>query len=184
MFIIFRLGYIEEINIIQSRLDAEETETSNLLSDAHFSAGLLYKKKQDLDESIDHLEIALKMAKTCDGEESSRVAAISDHLGMMYASRDEFETSKIHLSAAYTIYEQTAGRDHLKTSECAFRLAEVLETLESNLSLDFYKESLRVRKLNIDEDDETVAEILFCLGRVYLERTLYQDAAKCFEQVR
>ncbi len=177
-------GYIEEIKIIQAKLDRDENETANLLSDAYFSSGLLLKRKNDLEASVEHFEKALDMAKQCDGELSKRIATIEDHLGMQYASRLELVQSKTHFSSAYRMYEQTIGRDHIETSECAFRLGGVLEELEMDLALDFYNEALRVRQLHIKNDDEKSAEIMFCLGRVYLDRAMYQDAIKLFEKVK
>eukprot|EP01082_Thalassiosira_pseudonana_P002916 g2602.t1 g2602 contig12:436185-436720(+) len=36
--------YIEEINLIQSKLNTDDVETNKLLSEAHFNAGVLYQK--------------------------------------------------------------------------------------------------------------------------------------------
>lgn len=143
----------------------------------------MLKKKDDLATSVEHFEKALEMAKQCDGEQSERIATIEDHLGMQYALRRELIQSKTHFSSAYRIYEQTIGRDHIVTSECAFRLGGVLEELEMDLALDFYSEALRVRQLHMS-DDQKSAEIMFCLGKVYLDRSAYQDAIKLFEKVK
>ena len=176
-------GYIEEINLIHSKLDVDAMQTTKMLADAHFYPGMLYKKRDEEEKAIEHLEKALELSKQCDGEKSSRVATIDDTLGMLYASRNEFTIAKKHFSSAYHIYETTIGRDDLTTSDCAFRLGKVLEELESNLSLDFFKESLRVHRLNMTEDDERVAELLFCCGRFHLKNDDRQeDAAKCFEE--
>ena len=152
------------------------------MGEAHFQPGMLYKKRGDEEKAIEHLEKALELTKQCHGDKNMRVGTITDNLGMLYASREELAEAKKHYSIAYSVYEKTVGRDDLTTSDCAFRLGGVLEGLKSNLALDFYKESLRVHRLNMTEDDERVGEILFCLGRVNGKKKDYQDAVKCFEE--
>ena len=176
-------GYNEEISLIHSKLDVEAMQTISMLADAHFKSGMLNKRRGDVDKSIEHLEKALEFTKQCNGEKHIKVASITDNLGMLYASRKEFAVAKQHYSSAYGIYEKSVGKDDLKTSDCAFRLGEVLEALESNLALDFYKESLRVHRLNMAEDDARTGDILFCSGRVFLNGGDQQDAVKCFEEV-
>jgi tetratricopeptide (TPR) repeat protein len=152
-----------------------------MLVNAHLDPGILFKERGDTERSIHHLKTALELAKECDDDNSLREGEISDHLGMLYASRSDFASAKLHYSTAYSVYEKTIGRDDLTTSDCAFRLGGVLEALESNLALDFYKESLRVHRLNISEDSERVGDILCCLARLYLRSDSYQDAVGCFE---
>lgn len=177
--------YIEEITLIHSKLYVEEMkmQTIRMLADAHFNPGMLYKKRDDSDNSIEHLEKALELSKQCEGEKSIRVATITDNLGMLYASRKEFSVAKNHYSSAYSVYEKAIGREDLTTSDCAFRLGKVLDALESDLAMDFYKESLRVHKLNMTDDDERVGEILFCEGSFFLKRSAHHEAVKCFEEV-
>lgn len=177
-------GYHEEITLIHSKLGMGETHTTKMLADAHFNIGMLHKKRGDDDDAIENLESALDLTAQCNVEKTMRVAKISDLLGMLYASRKEFAVAKRHYSSAYSLYEQAIGRDDSTTSDCAFRLGKVLDALESDLALDFFKESLRVKRLNIAEDDERVAELLFCIGRFFLEREVHQDAVRAFEEVR
>ena len=180
MFLIFlaqNVGYNEEINLIHSKLDAEEMQTTRMLVNAHIDPGILFKERGDTERSIEHLETALKLTKKCDGESSFREGEIADHLGMLYASRSDFASAKLHYSTAYSVYEKTIGRDDLTTSDCAFRLGGVLEALQSNLASDFYKESLRVHRLNMAEDNERVGDILCCLARLFLGSESHQDAS-------
>mmetsp|Transcript_19746 Transcript_19746/g.37054 ORF Transcript_19746/g.37054 Transcript_19746/m.37054 type:complete len:202 (+) Transcript_19746:1710-2315(+) len=179
----YRVGYNEEVNLIHSKLDVDEEQTIRMLADAHFKPGMLNKRRGDVDKAIEHLEKALELTIQCDGEEHIKVASITENLGMLYSSRKEFAVAKKHYSTAYGVYEKSIGRDNLRTSDCAFRLGEVLESLESGLALDFYKESLRVHRLNVVDDDERVGEILFCSGRVLLFQGSDEDAVTIFEEV-
>ena len=154
-----------------------------MLADAHFCPGMIYKKRDSTEKAIEHLEKALEFTNQCDGDTAKRIATIADNLGMLYSSQSEFAEAKNYYSSAYSLYEKSVGRDDLTISDCAFRLAGVLEAMKSNLALDFYKESLRVHRLNITEDDVKTGEILFCLGRFFLRREAYQDAVRNFEEV-
>ena len=182
IFLAHNVGYNEEINLIHSKLDAEEMQTTRMLVNAHIDPGILFKERGDTERSIEHLETALKLTKKCDGESSFREGEIADHLGMLYASRSDFASAKLHYSTAYSVYEKTIGRDDLTTSDCAFRLGGVLEALQSNLASDLYKESLRVHRLNMAEDNERVGDILCCLARLFLGSESHQDAVGCFEE--
>jgi hypothetical protein len=67
MFLIFlaqNVGYNEEINLIHSKLDAEELQTTRMLVNAHIDPGILFKT-------------ALELTKKCDGESSFREGEIS-----------------------------------------------------------------------------------------------------------
>ena len=175
-------GYNEEINLIHSKLHVELVQTTRMLAESHFSPGMLHKKRGETEKAIEHLEKALELTNQC-SKTSIRIATITDHLGMLHASREEFAVAKKYYSSAYSLYEQSVGRDDLTTSDCAFRLGKVLEAMESDLALDFFKESLRVHRLNMAEDDGRTGEILLCMGRVFLQREAHQDAVKCFEEV-
>lgn len=175
--------FVQEIGVIHSKLDEDEYSTLRLLADAYFKAGMLYKVMEDIEEAIEHLSKAIEYTKQCSDGESHRLATITDALGMLYASKEEYTEAKKYYSSAYSIYEKVS-RNHPITSDCVFRLSKVLEILESELTLDFYKESLRVHRINVEEDDARAAEILFCLGRVCLETGRCRDAVKYFEEVR
>ena len=175
--------FVQEIGVIRSKLDENDCSTWGLLADAHFRAGMLHKIMENTEEAIEHLSKALDYTKQCSNEENRRLATITDALGMLYASKDEFNEAKKYYSSAYSIYEQVSRNDPI-TSDCVFRLSKVLEVLESELALDFYKESLRVHRVNVTEDDERAAEIFFCLGRVCLTSGMHRDAVKYFEEVR
>jgi tetratricopeptide (TPR) repeat protein len=176
------VGYNEQISLINSKFDVGKIETTRMLVNAHLDPGILFKERGDTARSIHHLTTALELAKKCDDDKSLREGEISDHLGMLYASQSDFASAKLHYSTAYSVYEKTIGRDDLTTADCAFRLGGVLESLESNLALDFYKESLRVHRLNISEDNERVGDILCCLARLFLQSDSYQEAVGCFEE--
>ncbi len=175
--------FVQEIGVIRSKLIEEDRSTLRLLADAHFEAGMLFKIMDDVAEAIKHLSKALGYTKQCSSQESHRLATIMDALGMLYASKEDFDEAKKYYSSAYSIYEKVSRNDPI-TSDCVFRLSKVLEVLKSELTLDFYKESLRVHRVNVEEDDSSAAEILFCLGRVCLTNGLLRDAVKYFEEVR
>lgn len=80
MFLIFlaqNVGYNEEINLIHSKLDAEEMQTTRMLVNAHIDPGILFKERGDTERSIEHLETALELTKKCDDESSFREGEIS-----------------------------------------------------------------------------------------------------------
>ena len=172
----------QEMSVIQSKLEEEDANTQRLLADAHFRAGMLYKIMEDADEAVKHLKKALDCTKQCSSEENNRLATISDALGMLFATKQDFGEAKKYYSSAYSIYEKCNRNDPI-TSDCVFRLSKVLEVLDSELTLDFYNESLRVHRVNIEDDDERTADILFCMGRVSLKKGLHRDAVKYFEEV-
>ncbi len=162
----------------------DEIQTTRMLANAHYQSGMLLKKMLEIERSVDQFERALEATKKCYGEKSIQEATIADNLGMIHVSKSDYVLAKKYYSSAYSAYETAIGRDDLKTSDCAFRLGIVLEALESDLALDFYKESLRVRRLHIDDDDERVADTLFYIARLYLKRDDHQYAATCLEEVR
>lgn len=177
-------GYLEEIHLIETKLDAENECVTRLLALAHHKVGMIFQQKDDVAESIEHLEQGLNLTKKCDGDnQDASEAMIADTLGMLYASREEYDAAKKYFSESYGLYEKTLGREHLTTSDCAFRLAECLEHVGSNLALDFYVESLRVHRLNISDDDERVGKLLFCIGRVHFSKGSFIDAANSFDEV-
>ncbi len=186
IFTIFclHIGYSKEIDLIHSKLELEEIQAIRMLVNAHYHSGMLLKKMLEIERSIDQFERALKATKKCYGERSLQEATITDQLGMLHVSKSDYVFAKMYYSSAYSAYETAVGRDDLTTSDCAFRLGIVLEALESDLALDFYKESLRVRRLHVSDDDERVAETLFHIARLYLKRDDHQYAVTCLEEVR
>lgn len=174
--------YNEEINLIHSKFNVEETLTIRMLADAHRGSGLLYKERGDTKRSIEHLELVLELTIKCDNDESLSQGEIYDYLGMLYVSQSNFESAKQRYSSAYSVYEKTIGRDDLTLSDCAFRLAGVLEALNSTLALDFYKESLRVHRLNMTDDNERVGDILCCIARLFSRDKAHKDALECLEE--
>jgi tetratricopeptide (TPR) repeat protein len=179
------VGYTEEIHLIETKLDVEDIEVTKILVLAHLKAGLLYQKQEDVDDSIEHLTLGLDLTKQWnDDSQDSTMAMITDTLGVLYVSREDYETAKKFFSDSYSIYEKTLGRDHATTADCAFKLADCLEHVGSNLALDFYAESLRVHRLNITDDDERVGKLLFSIGKINFGKEMYIDAANSFDEVR
>jgi tetratricopeptide (TPR) repeat protein len=177
-------GYTEEIHLIETKLDIEDTESVRLVAFARYKAGLLCKARDDLSESIEHLEQGLSSIKQLEGDSHhSTEAMIADTLGTLYAAKQEYNTAKQYFSDSYSLYEKSLGREHVTTAECAVRLAECLEHVGSDLALDFYEESLRVHKLHASEDDETAGNLLFCIGRVQFDKEAFTDAARSFDEV-
>lgn len=180
-----RTGYIEEIHLIQTKLDLEDIDGLRLVALAHYRAGLLYQSKEEISESIEHLEQGLsyiKQIEQSDNQDSAE-AMIADTLGVLYASKQDYDTAKQHFSDSYSLYEKTLGREHATTADCAFRLAECLENVGSRLALDFYNESLRVHRLHISDDDERVGTLLFAIGRVHFNNDDFMDAANAYDEV-
>ncbi|KAL7554747.1 hypothetical protein ACHAWF_018279 [Thalassiosira exigua] len=174
--------YNEEISLIGSKLHLDQIQIKRMLADAYFKLGMLHKRRGDTENAIEECQKSLELTEQCDGEDSIKVATISDNLGMLLKEQKDFAEAKKHYSTAYSVYEKSVGRDDLTTSDCAFRLGQVLEALKSDLALDFYTESLRVHRANMAEDDERVGDLLFCSGRMYFKKEAYQDAAKCLEE--
>lgn len=163
-------------------MSIEEVQTNRMLGDAHYNSGVLYMKRLETERSIGHFEKALESARKCYGDNSIQEARITDNLGMLHTVKLDFATAKKYYSSAYSAYEKSIGRDDLTTSDCAFRLGMVLESLESTLALDFYKESLRVHRLHTAKDDERVSEILFNIARIFRKKDNHQGAIACLEE--
>ena len=178
-------GYTEEIHLIQTKLDNDDIWVARLMALAHYKAGLLCKAKGDLADSIEHLEQGLGSIKQLeDDSQGSTEAMIADTLGVLFVMKEEYDTAKQYFSDSYSLFEKSLGRDHMTTAACAFRLAECLEHVGSNLALDFYEESLRVRRLNLTDDDKTVGMLLYSIGRVQFDNNAFVDAIKSFDEVR
>lgn len=171
--------------MIDTKLDVEDMEVARLAALAHYKAGLLCQAKEDLHDSIEHLEQGLNFIKRMEDEnQASTEAMIADTLGVLHASKEDYNTAKQYFSDSYSLYEKALGRDNKTTSDCAFRLAECLEQVGSKLALDFFMESLRVHRLHISDDDERVGALLFSIGRVHFRNNAYVDAATSFDEVR
>ena len=169
--------------MIHSKLQPENRQCAKSLIAAHEASGMLYKKQKETDRAIEHLEKALGLLES--SEDKSRLASVSDTLGMLYESKgqEHLASAKKHYSNAYSLYEKHVGRDKLATSDCAFRLAGVLKLLQSSLALDFYKESLRVRRLNVHRDDERAGEILYFVGTILIRDKSFKLAIDALEEV-
>ena len=170
--------------MIQTKLDTNDIEMARCLALAHYKAGLLCKTKGNLNDSIEHLEQGLSSIKQLeDDSHSSTEAMIADTLGVLFMLKEDFDTAKQYFSNSYSLFEKSLGKDHETTADCAFRLAECLEHVGSNLALDFYEESLRVRRLHITEDDEMVGVLLYSIGRVHFCNNAFVDAITSFDEV-
>ena len=179
----FALGYVEGIGLIHSKLQPENRQCVKSLIAAHEASGMLCKKQKETDRAIEHLEKALELLES--SEDKNQLASVSDTLGMLYESKgqEDLALAKKHYSSAYSLYEKHVGRDKLATSDCAFRLAGVLKKLQSSLALDFYKESLRVRRLNVHKDDERTGEILYFVGAILIKDKSFKLAVDSLEEV-
>ena len=88
-------GYLEEIHLIETKLDAENECVTRLLALAHHKVGMIFQQKDDVAESIEHLEQGLNLTKKCDGDnQDASEAMIADTLGILYASRQEYDAAK------------------------------------------------------------------------------------------
>lgn len=174
--------YAEAIGLIHSKLQPENRQCAKSLIAAHEASGMLCKKQKETDQAIEHLEKAHGLLESSD--DKSRLASVSDTLGMLYESKgqEDLASAKKHYSNAYSLYEKHVGRDKLATSDCAFRLAGVLKLLQSSLALDFYKESLRVRRLNVHQDDERAGEILYFVGTILIKDKSFKLAVDALEE--
>lgn len=123
-----KTGYTEEINMIESKLDTQDMEVVRQLALAHYKAGLLCQAQEDVNESIEHLEKGLNSIKLTGDDNQDTEAMIADTLGVLYASKDDYSKAKQYFSDSYSLYERTLGREHMTTSECAFRLGKMISS--------------------------------------------------------
>ena len=127
--------------------------------------GVMMDKKRLYAESLGHLARCLVMRVQLHGEENSDVADTYDMLGFVEAKKGDFDVALKRLTNSLKV--RKAVGDKLKEADTLLNLGNLYKgRKEFESACQHYDDCLKIRKSELGEVHQSVADILMELGNV------------------
>jgi len=171
-------SYNAAITLVEKNDKAQCTKS---YSKVQFSAGELYGNLESYDEARDCYE---KSLKSLPAGSNDKVAATLGALGSVYTKQAKHNEAKEVLTGAYNMFKESIGPHSDETISTAYRLAQLLDSMNNYRSaMEYYEICLKAKEIKQGKGHKTVGTILFNMGKNFFSQFEYDVALNCLERV-
>jgi tetratricopeptide (TPR) repeat protein len=143
--------------------------------------GIIRLNENRLDESRQHLELALKLRRQHGGDEHLDVAHSLNNLGVIDLKLKRFQDAVSHHELALAIRKKVLGARNAYVVQSLRNLADAYRQAgEKGKQLASLEEALELQKALLGEEHADVADTLRYIGAVHYDAARYQDAERAF----
>ena len=169
-------NYVDALNIRRKRLGRHEDVAATL-----YSMGFTLHNQDATERAVQCFEEALGIRKERLGEEAKEVGDTLNMMGFLQAKRGELDSALSLLWDALRI--RKAHKDDVKVSETLKNIGNVhREKQEHVLAVECYEECLRIRRNELGDDHEKVADALIAIGNVKSDMEDINDAMRAYKE--
>ncbi|MHC5110080.1 MAG: tetratricopeptide repeat protein [Planctomycetota bacterium] len=160
----------ERVETEFAELPAVERQIRTTIGDSYTALGLY-------DTALPHMEMALQIARTHNGEESLEAALSMNQLGMLFRKLGRHEEAGELHAEALAIDEAYYGVDALETTLSMNSLAQILYDLgRFEEGRPLFRRAYEIRSQHLEETDDTLIGSLSNLARTSYQQGNYQEA--------
>lgn len=169
--------YVEALEIRESRLGPDDLA----VAETYYSMGFTLQNNGALDRALQCLEESLSIRKFQLGDDAKEVGDTLNMMGFLQAKRGELDDALSLLWDALRI--RKLQDDHIKVSETLNNIGNVhREKQEFDLSLECYEECARIRRAELGDSSEKVADALIAIGNVQSDMDFTEDAMDSYKE--
>jgi tetratricopeptide (TPR) repeat protein len=159
-------------------------ETKLVLGNAETGFGLACLDCKMDDESLEHLEEALKIRQSLLGQDHADVAECYSYIGIVHWSlKEDFDQALVNLQKAMEIQEKTLPSDSLALAKTYNNIANTYYlTQKYDLALKYYDKTLKIRQKVLPSNHSDIAITYNNLGRLYMDKEDFSKALEYFKK--
>jgi tetratricopeptide (TPR) repeat protein len=168
--------YVEALDIRQTQLGPDDLAVAETL----YSMGFCLQNKEASERALQCFEEALSIRQYQLGDDAKEVGDTLNMMGFLQAQRGELDEALSLLWDALRIRKLL--NDRIKVSETLKNIGNVhREKQEYELAIECYEECLRIRRSELGDDHEKVADALIAIGNVQSDVGNSDDAMRSYE---
>jgi tetratricopeptide (TPR) repeat protein len=168
--------YVEALDIRQTQLGPDDLAVAETL----YSMGFCLQNKEASERALQCFEEALSIRHYQLGEDAKEVGDTLNMMGFLQAQRGELGEALTLLWDALRIRKLL--NDRIKVSETLKNIGNVhREKQEFELAIECYEECLRIRRAELGDDHEKVADAFIAIGNVQSDLGNTDDAMRSYE---
>lgn len=119
---------------------------------AYNNIGIIYKQKNELNQSLDYFEKALILWQKINGDTHPTVAFTLSNIGQVFTERNSYIKATDYLTQSLNIYTKVFGRKHPEVANTLNLLGNVYEKQgKYSQSLDYFQQALVANSSSFDE---------------------------------
>lgn len=152
------------------------------VADTHLNMGLVLGAKGQINESLIHLQKALKIQKSVLGRDNIDVAELLTEIGRMLSKKGDFEGALIKFEKALEIRESTFGYDHFLVIASLQDIGKAFGDMGDFTAAEVtYRKALKIQEEVLGEVHPDVAATCHMIGTALCQ---YGDFSKAMEEHR
>jgi tetratricopeptide (TPR) repeat protein len=146
--------------------------------------GFTLHHQEFTERALQCFEESLNIRKRRLGEDSKEVGDTLNTMGYLQAKRGELDDALNLLWGALRIRKLHEDQSNsIKCSETLKNIGNVhREKQEHGLAVECYEECLRIRRTELGDDHEKVADALIAIGNVRNDMEMTEDAMRAYEE--
>ncbi|CAF4747223.1 unnamed protein product [Rotaria sp. Silwood1] len=150
---------------------------------ASLGLGKICMQCKEADESVKHLEEALRIRQSLLGQDHADVGECYTFIGGLYCFlRSDYDQALSNLKKAVQIQEVVPVPDYLSLATTYHHIAVAYRhTKEYDLSQDYFSKALNIRQKLLPHDHPDIASIYNNLGVLHEYKGSYSEALKYYE---
>jgi len=168
--------YVEALGIREKELGPDDVAVAETL----YSMGFSLQNNDNPERALECFEESLSIRQFQLGEDAKEVGDTLNIMGFLMAQTGELEEALALLWDALRI--RKLREDHIKVSETLKNIGNVhREKREYELAIECYEECLRIRRAELGDDHEKVADALIAMGNAQGDLGSNNDAMRSYE---
>lgn len=176
--------YSMAIKYYSESLDIRERvlgEGDLAIADSYYSMGVTLKNSEVYDRAVQCLEKSLEIRKAQLGLKSEEVGDTLNMMGFLQAKRGDLEQSLLLLENALSI--RKALGEEVKAAETLQNLGDThRENHEFDQAVESYSECLQIRRFELGDDHEKVADSLMAMGLALADMEYNEEAMRSYKE--
>lgn len=170
-------NYVQALEIREQRLGPDDLA----VAETYYSMGFNLMNSHALDRALQCFEESLSIRKFNLGDDAKEVGDTLNMMGSLQAQRDELDDAISLLWEALRIRKH--HKDNVKVSETLKNIGNVhREKREYELAIECYDNCLKIRRSELGDNHEKVAEALIAMGIVHGDMNSSTDAMECYKE--
>jgi tetratricopeptide (TPR) repeat protein len=153
------------------------------VGDAQVGLGRARRECKEYEESLEHLEQALRTRRQILGDDHIKVGESYRHIGALYFQQSNYEEALVNSKEAIKILEKASIFESKNLAAAYHNIAITYHMMgENDLALQYHDKTLKVEQATLPADHPDIALTYNSLGCLYRDNDQFSKALEYYEK--
>jgi tetratricopeptide (TPR) repeat protein len=159
-------------------------EAKLVLGNAEYGLGKAHLYHSEGEESLNHLEEAVRIRQLILGREHAEVGECYNYIGAAYCfAQEDYDQALSNLQKAVAVQEKTLPADSLALSKTYCNMGSTYNYMgKYDLALTYYNKCVKIQEKVLPSDHPDMASLYINLGALHSNQKNYQKALEYYQK--